>query len=688
MFNSKVAASGLLLLLALSLFAPSILGVQTNVIDVHSYKVKTSPKDVYVDEDGYVFILTQQNFGGTNKTDIILIKLDPEGHVLWSEHYGGRLNQFAHSFSATDDGGFIICGTEARSLYVVKTDEYGIMLWEHRFTENLFTIDPNDIIQVGENYFVVGSLYNSTDSWIYVLKFNSEGRKLYEEEFDESDAGYRIIQTGDGNLLLASHDWIIKLSEAGKVLWRKSIQEDYDVGFDVYNFLDMGDGYLFVGQFDNVVNNVTVSRYIGFLKTAMDGEEVWSEMYGYPYALVKPGVQVLKTVEGGFLVTGYDSGYCLIKFDKFGEREWLQYTEDGTDVLAVNQDRDGNYRVVTGTQFVTYAADYPKLDVLSDYGIVSGEGIYPRGEDVWFSVSPEMVQISSGARAIFQGWVSHSVGGYNGSINPNVVTVNNHIVEQAIWNRQYYVQVNDVNGSTGVESDWYDEGSTLTFIAVPDEGYEFLEWAPLPEDAVYTVDGSRLSVTVTMPLTVEALYTRSVSSLSVVSEHGSVSGSGEYVKGSTVSFSVSPSQVVSDGTRYIFNGWTSGEGGYTGMENPASIVLSSDVTETAKWITEYYVNISSTGGGEVSPSSGWVEDGTNITLNAVPASGYTLKGWTINNENVENPRNTFSIRVDDPLTIVVSFERNNQIPSFPLISLVMGIIVLGVILRRTRKNFH
>ncbi|MGA2876737.1 MAG: hypothetical protein ABSE82_14535, partial [Nitrososphaerales archaeon] len=82
---------------------------------------------------------------------------------------------------------------------------------------------------------------------------------------------------------------------------------------------------------------------------------------------------------------------------------------------------------------------------------------------------------------------------------------------------------------------------------------------------------------------------------------GAASGSGSYSCGSSITFDVSPSIVTSGDVRYVFTGWScSGAGCYSGSNNPSSLITggnNSIIMETALWMTEYLLTISS------SPSS-------------------------------------------------------------------------------------
>ena len=150
-------------------------------------------------------------------------------------------------------------------------------------------------------------------------------------------------------------------------------------------------------------------------------------------------------------------------------------------------------------------------------------------------------------------------------------------------------------------------------------------------------------------------------SLEVVSLNGSVIGEGTYSEGFSASFSVSPS-TVSDGsgTRHVFTGWIStSPGGYTGTDNSATVVMDNDVTETAEWKTQYYLTVEAGEGGSASPSSGWYDKGSWVTISATPESGYSFESWS--GEDIGPftvSQSTYTITVNTPITQTATFQRN------------------------------
>ena len=145
--------------------------------------------------------------------------------------------------------------------------------------------------------------------------------------------------------------------------------------------------------------------------------------------------------------------------------------------------------------------------------------------------------------------------------------------------------------------------------------------------------------------------------LSPLSTHGSTIGEGPYFEGSSASFSVSPT-TVSGGTGvcYVFTGWTStSTGGYTGTDNPATVTMDNDVTETADWKNQYYLTVEP-GEGTVSSSSGWYDEGELVELNVESPQGLLVrrvfKGWSgdIQSESVK-----VSFVMDEPKTVAAEW---------------------------------
>ena len=87
----------------------------------------------------YAFSLVETSDGGYAITDLIadilwLVKTNVNGNILWNHRYRGIEMDGAYSLVETYDGGFVFAGGTtsygqgSNDFWVVKTDEYGIIL--------------------------------------------------------------------------------------------------------------------------------------------------------------------------------------------------------------------------------------------------------------------------------------------------------------------------------------------------------------------------------------------------------------------------------------------------------------------------------------------------------------------------------------------------------------------------------
>ncbi|MBN8643357.1 MAG: T9SS type A sorting domain-containing protein [Flavobacteriales bacterium] len=216
---------------------------------------------------GYLYptSLTINGFGGA---DYWILKLSPNGTIIWQYTYGGNGDDKPVSFSQTSDGGFVVSGLTLSSsgqvtgnnggldAWIIKIDQNGTLQWQKNIGGS-----NNDLINMIKetsdgNYILVGATRsndgdvsgNHGDNDIWVVKMNSLGDILWQKCYGGSlhDYSTSVIETSDGNFIVngytnstdgditssfGSYDaWIIKFNDNGDIIWSKtlgSIESDY-----------------------------------------------------------------------------------------------------------------------------------------------------------------------------------------------------------------------------------------------------------------------------------------------------------------------------------------------------------------------------------------------------------------------------------------------------------------------------
>ena len=110
---------------------------------------------------------------------------------------------------------------------------------------------------------------------------------------------------------------------------------------------------------------------------------------------------------------------------------------------------------------------------------------------------------------------------------------------------------------------------------------------------------------------------------------------GEFLKGSSMTCTAIPD------SGYLFAGWTE-NGEQVSVDESITIIVERDLSLVANFkpISKptYTINVSTTEGGTVS-GEGEYEQGSSVTLTAIPANGYRFIAWTENDEQISTDEN-------------------------------------------------
>jgi hypothetical protein len=206
-----------------------------------------------------------RDFVGSNRGgfDIFVIKLDQRGEVQWKKYFGGSQGELGHSITSTSDGGYVLTGYSGSNdgdfegmnkgvddIIVIKIDSLGNVLWkktyggEHFDQGNTITLSPDD------GYVLTGwtrsnegdftAINEDNTIQIFVMKLDPLGDVEWKRVYDGSEtlaAGRSITTTPDGGYVLTGETlsyevvddesypqgyiFVLKLDQRGDILWKR-----------------------------------------------------------------------------------------------------------------------------------------------------------------------------------------------------------------------------------------------------------------------------------------------------------------------------------------------------------------------------------------------------------------------------------------------------------------------------------
>ncbi|MFN0015319.1 MAG: T9SS type A sorting domain-containing protein [Saprospiraceae bacterium] len=224
------------------------------------------PKKIIPTLDGNYLLIgsTKSNDGNVTAnhgwTDAWIIKIDPNGGIIWQKTYGGTNFDAAHTITPAHNGGYVVTGSSYSAdfdvpnsnkgisdLWAFKIDENGTLLWSKLYGGNFYD-DPGSVLStVDGGYIFAGSssstngdgLGNHGDSDSWVIKVDSIGTKQWVKVFggEDNDVCTGVVTLDDGGYLVLNMSasklgsfnenhggfdfWLYELSSTGGFIWQK-----------------------------------------------------------------------------------------------------------------------------------------------------------------------------------------------------------------------------------------------------------------------------------------------------------------------------------------------------------------------------------------------------------------------------------------------------------------------------------
>ena len=131
---------------------------------------------------GYTF-----SFGAGN-SDILLVRLNFSGDTLWTKTIGGASFEFTNEIQNTSDGGFIISGSSngfgvgQSDILLIKLNSNGAIVWSKTFGkyDNQF---GGGVQQTADGGYILSGYMDAGNSRVLLLKTDSLGNQIWTKKY-------------------------------------------------------------------------------------------------------------------------------------------------------------------------------------------------------------------------------------------------------------------------------------------------------------------------------------------------------------------------------------------------------------------------------------------------------------------------------------------------------------------------
>ncbi len=218
-------------------------------------------RDIKQDNDtGYVITGSSSSFADDGEA--YLLKLDENGDFEWSWNYGGTGTEWGESLVVTSDSTYAIAGytnsygAGGFDFYLVRIDTFGWPMWENYYggsnwdqAYGLVQLEDGGFVMAGESY----SFHDGKRSG-YIVRTDEDGVMLWEHAMDGAESFFRDIDVDGDSIVVCggigdggadTYDgYVAKFSIDGTFGWDKAIGQEYN---DQFNAMQIVDNYYSFG---------------------------------------------------------------------------------------------------------------------------------------------------------------------------------------------------------------------------------------------------------------------------------------------------------------------------------------------------------------------------------------------------------------------------------------------------------
>lgn len=256
------------------------------------------------------------------------------------------------------DDNLIICGTNhSGQALLIKSSKTGNQIWKKEFAIGGIQGIINSVAEASSHeLFMCGTVTRNVNQQMLLVKANSNGDTVWTKTYGgaNSDYGYQITKTADGNILMCGttnsqidgHNdiFLVKVDLNGDTLWTRTFHDpDQEVPFSLKQTQN--------GDFIISGTNEDPGQYrdLYMLRVGNNGNKLWDQKIGP--ADWKWGLSVTELTNTDLVVCGRHTsgGYnqiLVVKTDASGNLQWeKEFGATGAsneEANSVKQNADGS----------------------------------------------------------------------------------------------------------------------------------------------------------------------------------------------------------------------------------------------------------------------------------------------------------------------------------------------------------
>jgi len=401
--------------------------------------------------------------------DIWAIKLNSDLSIAWQLAYGGTGGEGSVKIIKTSDGGYLlgsysdspisgnktIADVGLGDYWVLKLDSNGAIEWQNVFGgtgEDILT----SLVETSTGDYIIGGNSNSpisgnktenavglNDYWI--VKIDAFGNYVWDKTIGglNTDLLFELVIDSENNILLSGSSesdisgnktqnsfgygdyWIVKLDQAGSIIWDKTIGGSFD---DFYcRIISLGTNYYLAGDSNSDISGLKSEDSFGsvdfwLVKLDKNGNLIWDKTIGgnnfdgLNYMILTNDFQLITTGESDSDISGFKSensiggstDFWIASIDTNGNFIWDK-TIGGMQLdipHTIHEKSDNNY-IITGYSDSNISGDkdevcrgwedYWIVEISSTVGILENDfseiNIYPNPAINYFSFSENVSDV-------------------------------------------------------------------------------------------------------------------------------------------------------------------------------------------------------------------------------------------------------------------------------------------------------